>query len=204
MSSEAHAFAVRHSPYRGATFSCHCMVGDTVNDAYGNEFWMSVGALAVKARVSRGVAGLALSTLCDDGFLTLVEERPGGTNRYRFEFPDVAVIFDSRAKNRFAGDGRKVRGDRAPSESDVRGDRSGRCAVTGQGVRGDRAGGARSPRTNSRELPTNHNGNSNTDPSSFSAVAPPWRDEGITFAEWVARGRPGAIALIEQPEGENR
>lgn len=139
MSSEAHAFAVRHSPYRGATFSCHCMVGDTVNDAYGNEFWMSVGALAVKARVSRGIAGTAISTLCRDGFLTLLEERPGGTNRYRFEFPDVMVVFDSRAKARFGGDGRKVRGDRAPSESEVRGDRAGRCAVTAQGVRGHRA-----------------------------------------------------------------
>lgn len=125
------------------------MIGDTVNDMHGNEFWMSVGRLAEKARVDRKTATKALAALLKDGFLELLEERPGGTNRYRFQFPEMAVAWDSRRTVETRADGRKqatpkVGRETSPSEPP-------RWGVSTHQVGTDASPGGASRPTNSRE-----------------------------------------------------
>lgn len=99
MSSEAAGWVYRHSPYRGADFQVHCAIADSANDQHGHELWMSQSSLADKARVSRGQANRSLRQLLDDGYVELLEERPGRPNRYRFVFPDDAnVVYDTRRR----------------------------------------------------------------------------------------------------------
>lgn len=195
MSADASGWTIRHSPFTGAAYTAHLMIADTVNDANGNEFWMSVSALAEKGRMTRGTAGKALAQLVDEGFVTLLVERPGGTNLYRFEFPDVPVVFESRRPAPTTPNGRKVRADRAPSEMGVRAEDAGTCAPSAQEVRADRAGGARSARTNPRELEINPSSN----PSSLVEPTLDVRDldpVGRVFAAWIeAAGRTGQTVL---------
>lgn len=97
MSNEASGYVWRYSPYRGATFDVHLAMGDSVNDQYHNEFWMTKPKLAHKARVSLASAKAALSTLITDGFVEILEESGGRwPSRYRFLFPEVPVVFESR------------------------------------------------------------------------------------------------------------
>lgn len=98
MSAEAVGWTWRHSPYKGAVLLAHLAIADTVNDQHYNELWMSQRALAAKARIDRKSANQALQTLCRDGMLSLLEERPGKTSRYRFEFPQVDVVYESRVR----------------------------------------------------------------------------------------------------------
>ena len=51
MSAEATGWVWRHSPWKGehAKFLLHLAVADVVNDAHGNEFWMSQANLAEKS-----------------------------------------------------------------------------------------------------------------------------------------------------------
>lgn len=103
MSAGATGWVWDYSPFRGATFSCHLAIADTVNDQHGWEFWMSVGNLARKARCSRDAARKALRRLegCDehgdpiDGapvLIEVIEERLGETTRYRFLQPDLPRV----------------------------------------------------------------------------------------------------------------
>jgi len=98
VSAEATGWVYRHSPYRGALFSVHLAVADSVNDQHGNEFWMAQGTLASKARVGRQAANTALAGMVADGYLEILEEG-GGRSRpshYRFLFPDVPVTHETR------------------------------------------------------------------------------------------------------------
>lgn len=98
MSAEATGWVYRRSPYRGASFTVHLAVADSVNDQHGNEFWMAQGALASKARVGRQTANIALATMVADGYLEILEEG-GGRSRpahFRFLFPDVPVTHETR------------------------------------------------------------------------------------------------------------
>lgn len=98
MSAEATGYVYRHSPYRGVTFQVHHAVADSVTDLHSNEFWMFQDTLAEKARCGRQAANDALVTLVADGFLELLE-RGGGRgkpSRFRFLFPDVDVVYDTR------------------------------------------------------------------------------------------------------------
>lgn len=98
MSAEAVGWVYRHSPYAGATFQVHLAVADSVNDQHDNEFWLTRGRLAKKARVSPRSAFTALTTLTEGGFLDLLDESSGRTpSRYRFLYPDVPVVYDSRS-----------------------------------------------------------------------------------------------------------
>lgn len=98
MSAEACGYVYRHSPYRGAELLVHLAVADSVNDLHEQRFWMSSATLAVKARCSRTTASAALAQLARDGFL----DRLGGGRldgrpaEYRFLFPDVPVVYDTR------------------------------------------------------------------------------------------------------------
>ena len=100
MSAEAVGWVYRHSPLTGSEFCVHLAVADSVNDQHVNEFWMSLPKLGKKARVSRASAKRAMDALVAGGFLELVTQSHGGRNlgsTYRFCFPDVAVVFDSRS-----------------------------------------------------------------------------------------------------------
>jgi hypothetical protein len=59
-------------------------VADVVNDAHDNEFYGSVTKLAAKVGLSRQCVGQVLKHLCDAGVLSQLEERPGGTTKYRW------------------------------------------------------------------------------------------------------------------------
>lgn len=96
MSSDAVGWTFRHSPHTGTTLTVHLAVADSVSDLNGNEFWMSVGNLATKARCGRRTAGMSLGELLASGCLTLLEERIGKPSRYRFEFPEVEVVYEAR------------------------------------------------------------------------------------------------------------
>lgn len=93
MSAEAVGWVLRHSPYKGAAFACHLVVADTVNAAYGFEFWMSGSNLARFARCGRSAASAWLVSAREDGTLTLLTQGGGRykTSRYRFEMPDTEV-----------------------------------------------------------------------------------------------------------------
>lgn len=106
MSAEAVGWVYRHSPYEGQFLAVHLAVADTVSDQHANQFWMVLPKLAAKARVNRGTAKRALDHMCDTDewgdspFLELVEQSDGGRGRpsvYRFLFPDVPVVYETRA-----------------------------------------------------------------------------------------------------------
>ena len=72
------------SPFSGAVLLVHLALADVANDAHENELWMSVGAIAKKARVSRSTAFAALRELCDHGFLELLESGQGARKPSRY------------------------------------------------------------------------------------------------------------------------
>lgn len=104
MSGDATGWAYRHSPYRGATLAVHLAVADSVNDQFGNEFWMTQSSLALKARVSRESVNIALAQLVADGFLELLEVGGGRAKyaKYRFLFNDRAVVYDGRSPRKLS------------------------------------------------------------------------------------------------------
>jgi hypothetical protein len=59
-------------------------IADVVNDANDNEFYGSMTRLAAKVTLSRETVGLVLKHLVEAGVLDQLEERPGGTTRYRW------------------------------------------------------------------------------------------------------------------------
>ncbi len=105
MSAEAEGWVWRHSPYRGAVFAVHLAIADIVNDQHYNELWASQGTLASKARTDVKTARHALQTLCADGMLTLLEAPLGKPCRYRFEYPQADVVFESRVRRDSPGVG---------------------------------------------------------------------------------------------------
>lgn len=80
LSAEATGWVWRHSPFHASSLLVHLAIADVVNDANGNELWMTVEALAAKARVGRSSTVTALTALVDQGFLE-VTERGGGRGR---------------------------------------------------------------------------------------------------------------------------
>ena len=98
MSAEATGWVYRYSPFVGVTFWVHHAIADSVNDQHENLFWMGQCKLAKKARVSRRSAQRALALLLDAKFVELVEEGKdaGESNLYRFLFPDIPVVYNSR------------------------------------------------------------------------------------------------------------
>ena len=106
VSAEAVGWVYRHSPYRGQFLAVHLAIADVVNDQAGHQFWMSLPKLASKARVDRGTAKRAIDHMCSkdewgqEPFLVLVQQSNGGRSRpsvYRFRYPDVPVVYETRA-----------------------------------------------------------------------------------------------------------
>lgn len=102
MSAEATGHVFRCSPFTGSTFLVHLAIADSVNDQHHNEFFMAVGNLASKARVTRKTAQVALRKLENAGCITLLQKERGETRRYHFEFFPQAVVYESRGRRDYA------------------------------------------------------------------------------------------------------
>ena len=111
MSAEATGWVWKHSPYTASKLVIHLAVADVVNDAHGNEFWMSQAGLAEKARTSRKSVCEWFRDAMDRGLVECVRDNSatgkpncyrlvmlegvsaeptgGVTNRYRGVSPDV-------------------------------------------------------------------------------------------------------------------
>jgi DNA-binding transcriptional ArsR family regulator len=87
MSHEARMWAAKCSPYRHSTFAIHRHLADVANEPHGNELFMSVRSIAAATRLSDRTVQRALRRFVSDGYLEVLEERPGGTTRYRFLMP---------------------------------------------------------------------------------------------------------------------
>lgn len=59
-------------------------VADVVNDLHGNEFYGSISKLAAKVGLSRDTVGLVMKHLVATKVVTIIEQRPGTTTRYRW------------------------------------------------------------------------------------------------------------------------
>ncbi len=73
MSAKATAYVWEHSPHTGATFIVHLALADVANDQHENELWMSLAAIAKKARCSRSTAQASLKELCGTSHLVLLK-----------------------------------------------------------------------------------------------------------------------------------
>lgn len=96
MSDQARAYVQKFSPYSGATFAVHYMIGDVANAEYEYRFFMATSNLAAKARVSFKSAQRALDQLCEDGFLVeLKSSTQHAPTEYRFIFAkEKPVTYD--------------------------------------------------------------------------------------------------------------
>lgn len=99
MSAEASGWVFKNSPYEGAQLLCHLVVADVVNAVHDYEFWMSMANMARFARCSRQTASKAMKRMVDESMVELLEERPGGTNLYRFLMPETPVIATEEGVN---------------------------------------------------------------------------------------------------------
>lgn len=106
MSAEATGWTWKHSPYNGSELLVHLAIADVVNDANENEFWMSTGNLAKKAKVARSTVSATLRDMVLRHLLLLLEA--GGPqrkpSRYRFNMPadrasTSAIQADSLARS---------------------------------------------------------------------------------------------------------
>lgn len=107
MSGEAVGYVFRHSPFKGATFTVHVAIADSVSDVHANEFWMAQANLNSKARLGERAVREAITSLVDAGFIEpcepemldpKVRAKAGRPTRWRFLFPDAAVVFESRKR----------------------------------------------------------------------------------------------------------
>jgi hypothetical protein len=89
MSAEATGWVWKHSPYTGSKLVIHLAVADVVNDAHGNEFWMSQAGLAEKARVTRQSVCEWFRDAIDRGLVECVRDNStaGKPNCYRLLMP---------------------------------------------------------------------------------------------------------------------
>jgi len=89
VSAEASGWAWKNSPYSGTGMVLHLAVADVVNDAHGNEFWMTQTNLAKKARCTRQTANEWLGQAVDDGLLEVVEDNrtAGKPSKFRLLMP---------------------------------------------------------------------------------------------------------------------
>lgn len=104
MSAEGLAWAFKHSPYKGTKKLIHVAIGDVVNDAHDNRFWMSNATLAEKCSCDRAYVNAVLKEMVEDGFLEVVTPSTGRgkTVEYRFLFPEsveYANTFPSESVN---------------------------------------------------------------------------------------------------------
>lgn len=61
-------------------------IADIVNDLNENEFWATLPKIAAKTGLSRDTVRLTIRHLQDVGVIVLLEERPGRSTRYRWQY----------------------------------------------------------------------------------------------------------------------
>jgi hypothetical protein len=88
MSHDTRAWFAEHSLAQYAARAVHAYLADLANEEHGYELWPSVRTIALKTRLSERTVQRALKTLVSDGYLGVLEHRPGFTTRYRFLMPD--------------------------------------------------------------------------------------------------------------------
>lgn len=108
MSAEATGWVYRHSPFKGAAFTVHHAIADSVNDQNDNEFWMAQENLADKARLSPRAVREAVTALLDGGYIEPIDgemldperrRKAGRPTRWRFLFPDdAAIVYETRKR----------------------------------------------------------------------------------------------------------
>lgn len=96
MSGKALAYAFDHSPYKGTKKLIHVAIGDVVNDAHENTFWMANANLATKCSCDRVTVNKALREMVEDGYLEVLDDSMGRskTVKYRFIFKEEGVVDD--------------------------------------------------------------------------------------------------------------
>jgi hypothetical protein len=175
VSHEAVGWVFRHSPYKGTKLLVHLAIADVVNDTYDNRLWMALGSLAEKLRCARQTVYAAVGEMVADGYLEeIAAPHFGGSDRawpatYRFLFPDVDVVWDSR------------------SEPGVTTDDTGEPGVksTGSPVSVLRAPGVTRDDTNPREPKKNPT----RAPKRRTTIPDPFRLEESDFA-WAKKNAP--------------
>lgn len=94
MSAEATGWVWKHSPYSGSKLVIHLAVADVVNDAHGNEFWMSQAGLAEKAHVTRQSVCEWFRDATEQGLVECVRDNSGSgkPNCYRLLMPTLEGV----------------------------------------------------------------------------------------------------------------
>lgn len=86
MSVEAMAHVFRNPTDNAATTLVWLAMGDSVNDQYDFDFWMSNAKLSAKTGLHEDTVRRCLHRLVAMELVELLEERKGATTRYRFLF----------------------------------------------------------------------------------------------------------------------
>lgn len=105
MSLRAMSHVMKFADCSATDYVLLLMIADSVNADHGNQFWMTAGNLAVKARVGRQKATEFLKEYVEKGWLqettpTVIDGRPTGRpGRYRFLFPVFnEAVYDPEGK----------------------------------------------------------------------------------------------------------
>ena len=83
MSVKAMTWVFEHSPYLLGKRLIHLVIADVANDGHENLVWISQADIAARARVTRQTVNLTIRQMVDEGYLELVEQRPGRPCLYR-------------------------------------------------------------------------------------------------------------------------
>lgn len=164
MSLEATQLVWARSPLRGSPLLVHLRIADVVNADHGYEFWQSNGRTAREARVSRSTVVNAMAALVEHGWLKVVARYPGEGRPTRYRFVLGVAAADAT------------------------------CALTGldrPDVGLDRALTGHNTEEQKEHFSRALIGLDPAPPEpvplfdSGPAVPPPWREQGITYAEWL-------------------
>lgn len=152
MSADATGHVIRWSPHTGADYITLLMIADSVNDTFGNEFYMSINNLATKARLSKSSVSTAVKNLVETGWIRVLrgakdaDGRPTGRPaKYLFLFPGSGVpVYETRRQreeresrgetDHRSGDGAS---DDAISQEDPNLENDSRCTPSASNPAGD-------------------------------------------------------------------
>jgi hypothetical protein len=152
------------------------MIADSANDAHDFELWARQRFFADKARISRQRTNKFIDEMIAEGTIEELENhaQAGRPNRYRFLFPDLPIVFDTRAKLEPNPGGGVAGSDTPPtstSEGGVTdGDRGVSPAGTG-GVTGGDTGVSPEATQNPKGIPTQPNDEPNARAGSADTAA---------------------------------
>lgn len=90
MSAKCLGWVFDHSPYSGAAYTIHIVLGDLANEQNDNKLWASQQWIAERSRVSRQTVNKVLDDMVTDHYLVIIEKATGRdkSNIYRFLMPE--------------------------------------------------------------------------------------------------------------------